>query len=179
MRKKLSVLLLLVFTLSLVVPIGLVSAKKPLIGDMDLQFNLDWPGPQTIIPEWVGTITINGEEYGMAFFNIGTGKPFDLQNNGSPLFFEEVWVIYDVGDYDFAFDENGVLTKFEFGDIVLWGYDAGLTNLKNSIYHMVGNVEEANDPFSNWIGRSVHMSGDIIWYPFGAPYQAPGIFRIN
>ena len=178
MRKKLSVLFPLVFILTLVVPIILVSAKKPLIGEMNLQFNLGWPGPpQTNIPEWVGTITIDGEEYGMAFFAIGTGKPFEDQNEGSPFFFEEVWRIYDGIHY--KFNETGFLIEFVPGPIVLWGYDVGLTNLKNSNYHMIGNVEVANDPFSMWVGRSVHMSGDIIWYPFGAPYQAPGIFRIN
>ena len=54
------------------------SARKPLRGTMDLEFNLLWPGPQqTDIPDWVGTITIDGAEYGMAFFAIGSGKAFD------------------------------------------------------------------------------------------------------
>ncbi|MFX0182296.1 MAG: hypothetical protein ACFE95_04355 [Candidatus Hodarchaeota archaeon] len=177
MKKKLSVLFLMVSFLVLI-PALSVSANTPLYGTMDLQFNLGWPGPpQTVIPDWVGTITIDGEEYGMAFFAIGTGKPFGEQNEGSPHFFVEVWRIYD--GIKIKFNDDGVLTKFKPGSILLWGYDTGLTNLANSKYHMTGTVEEAFGPFSMYVGRNVYMSGEIIWYPFGAPQFAPGIFRID
>ncbi len=74
MRKKLTVVILVVSLLTLV-PTLAVSDEKPLRGTMDLQFNLAWPGPQEDIPDWVGHITIDGDVYGMVFFNIGTGKP--------------------------------------------------------------------------------------------------------
>lgn len=66
-------------------------------------------------------------------------------------------------------------------DVLLWGYDTGLTNLANSKYHMTGTVEEANGDFSALEGRRVYMSGEILWYPTDppAPHYAPGIIRIN
>lgn len=170
----------LVLAVSLVLSLGAIaplSAKAPLTGAMDLQFNLAWTGPQEEIPEWVGTITIDGDVYGMAFFAIGSGKPFDEDPSASVHFFEEIWKIYD--DLDFEFDEDGNLASFVPGSPVLWGYDTGITNLKNSKYHMSGSVVEAAEPFAEWVGRKVYMRGIIEWYEFGAPQFAPGTFRIN
>jgi len=175
MKTKLSIVHVMVLILSLVAAAP-VSAKAPLVGAMDLQFNLGWPGPQAHTPDWVGTITIDDEEYGMAFFAIGSGKPFNEDPSASVHFFEEIWKIYD--ELEFEFNEFGVLTEFEEGDVLLWGYDTGITNLKNSKYHMNGSVE-ADDLFDEWVGRNVHMSGDIEWYDSGAPQSAPGTFRIN
>jgi hypothetical protein len=177
MKKKFITLILVISFLTLVPPLATVSAKKPLIGIMDLQFNLAWPGPQDEIPDWIGTITIDGEEYGMAFFAIGSGKPFETDPSTSVHFFEEIYEIYF--DLTYAFDNDGNLIVFEPSEIALWGYDVGITNMVNSKYHMKGNVEDADGDFEKWIGRNVFMSGIIEWYPFGAPYLAPGTFRIN
>jgi hypothetical protein len=177
--KKLSVVLL-VFAFSLaLVAAAPVLAKKPdpsLTGILNLQFNLGWPGPSKTIPDWVGHITLDGEEYGMAFFNIGTGKPFDAIG-GNVLFFGEIWTIYESIVYEF--DEDGVLTVFEPGTILLNGTDEGVVSLANSKYRMNGEVTEAFGDFEMWQGRNVHMSGIIVWYPFGAPFTAPGICRFN
>lgn len=170
--KRLIVLLALAFIVALV-PVGTAQAKKPLIGTMDLEYNLLWPGPQDAIPDWVGTITIDGTEYGMSFFCIGSGKAFDDNLKGKVHFFEEIWTIYDWMTFDFETQE------LEYGEILLWGYDVGQTNIQNSNYHMNGNVEVAIGDFAIWQGRSVHMSGEIIWYDFGAPHYAPGTFRVN
>ena len=177
MMKKLTSVILVISFLTLVSTLTTVSAKNPLIGTMELQFNLAWPGPQADIPDWVGTITIDDVEYYMAFFAIGSGKPFATDPSISVHFFEEIYVIYF--ELDFTFDENGLLIDFDPGAIALWGYDVGITNMINSKYHMNGNVEEANGIFEPWIGRNVFMSGVIEWYPFGAPQYAPGTFRIN
>ncbi len=158
-----------------------VSAGQPLSGEMDLQFNLAWPGPdQTDVPDWVGTITIDGTDYGMAFFNTGSGKPF-VDNPSDVVFFEETWVVYE--DLEFAFD-GFVLTVFEPGKVVLSGYDRGIVTVVNSRYHMIGDVQYADGPFASRLGGSVHMSGSIVWgdgtvYPEGAPHYAPGTLRIN
>lgn len=151
-------------------------AEKPVWGDMDLQFNLGWPGPQDTVPAWVGTIMIDGDEYGMAFFNLGTGKPFDEQPSHN-VFFGERWTIY--ADLEFEFDENGVLATFVPGDTVLSGYDRGITTDRNSKYRMNGDVTVATGGFEQLLQRKVHMSGDIVWYDFGAPQFGPGTFRIN
>lgn len=78
--------------IAFVLTIGLstVEARKQLVGTMDLQFNLGFPGPQTEIPDWMGHITINDEVYGMVFFNIGTGKSFDIATKGRNVFFGEI-----------------------------------------------------------------------------------------
>jgi hypothetical protein len=155
-----------------------VNAGAPITGTMDLEYNLAWPGPQAEVPDWIGTITIDGTEYGMAFFAIGSGKPWDPieKSTGSAYFFGEIWEIYESIDFKF---KNGVLKKFKPGDIVLKGTDEGLTNLNNNNYGMNGIVTETNQDFANWLGHNVHMSGEIIWYDFGAPHYAPGTFQLN
>lgn len=153
-------------------------AKKPVVGEMDLQFNLGWPGPQAEVPIWVGTVTIDGVDHGMAFFNIGTGKPFaDQPNPDAVLFAGEIWTIYD--KLGLVFDEDGVLTTFAPGDVLLSGQDQGTVTLSNATYRLNGSVEEANGDFSTWLDRKVHMNGDIEFYPSGAPHFAPGTFRLN
>ena len=181
MKRNLLVVLTLVSFLTLV-PVLSVNAKKPLIGTMDLQYNLGWPGPsQTDFPDWVGTVTINDLEYGMAFYAIGSGKPFGDKVTGSAFFFEEIWEIYEVDSLVFEFDADGFIIEdtYSKGEILLCGFDVGLTNMQNSNYHMKGKVEYASGIFSDWFGRSVHMMGEIEWYPFEAPHFAPGVFRIN
>ena len=49
------------------------------------------------------------------------------------------------------------------------GDDRGVVTLSNGKYRMNGSVGEAVGIFSNWAGRNVHTSGDIEFYPFGAP----------
>lgn len=171
------ILLALALTLGVAAP---ATAETPLVGAMDLQFNLAWPGPSEEIPDWVGTVTIDGVEYGMAFFNTGTGKPFASQPKGGVIFFEETWVIYH--DLHFAFEETDagfVLTEFEPGDVLLSGYDRGVVSLANGAYRMNGFVEEANDPYASWLDRQVHMSGTVMFSAQGAPLYAPGTFRLN
>jgi hypothetical protein len=171
-RRLFGALLVLVFAVALI-PLGMVQAKKPLVGAMELEYNMFWPGPQAAIPDWVGNITIDGTKYGMTFFCIGSGKAFDDFLKGKVHFFEEIWVIYDWMTFDF---ETQVL---DYGEILLRGYDIGQTNIQNSNYHMNGNVEMAVEEFAAWEGRSVHMSGKIIWFDVGVPLYAPGTFRIN
>jgi hypothetical protein len=187
-KVKASSLLLLVFTLALL-PAGLTQAKKPLIGTMDLEFNLAWfeVGPQEGVPDWVGTINIDGEQYGMLFFAIGSGKPFTADPpGGSVHFFEEIWAIYDMGDK--VFPEIPTLDGWEYwlpddtppDELILCGHDVGITNRINSKYHMNGNVEYAAEGWETYLGRNVHMSGEIIWDEItGFPLEAPGTFRIN
>lgn len=154
-----------------------VSAKTPLTGTMTLQFNLGWSEPSNDVPIWVGNIVIDGAEYGMAFFNLGTGKPFEEDRPGLASFFGERWAIYH--GLDFTFDENGFLTEFVPGPTALWGYDAGVVSFANVTYRMNGSVEDASAEFAEWIGRNVHMSGTIEFSDAGAPLYAPGMFRVN
>jgi len=149
-------------------------AKQPLYGEMQLDFNPGWGGPSTTVPEWTGTIAIGDGAYGMAFFNIGSGKPFVDPFTGNVLFFGEIWVIYQWLTFD-----NGVL---DHGEVLLWGTDQGVVTFANSKYRMNGKVEAASEIFAEWEGRIVHMSGIIVWDtsgPVPVPVSAPGRFRIN
>jgi hypothetical protein len=179
MRQKL--LFPILFALTIVVgAVAPATAKTPLIGTMDLQFNLGSLEPGDEVPGWVGTVTIDGVDYGMAFFNLGTGKPFDSQPSGGVIFFEETWVIYQ--DLHFVFEEvegGFILTEFDPGDVLLSGYDRGVVTVANGTYRMNGFVEEANGPYTSWLGRQVHMSGTVIFSAQGAPNFAPGTFRLN
>lgn len=179
MRRKLLVPLIIALTITL----GLASpatAKKPLAGPMDLQFNLLWPGPSEVVPTWVGTVTLDGTAYGIAFFNTGTGKSFDLEPDDTARFFEETWVIYRDLHYNFEeVDAGFILTEFEPGEVLLSGYDRGVFSQPNSVYRMNGYVEVANDPYADLLDRRVHMSGNLEVSPLGAPLYAPGTFRLN
>lgn len=183
--KRLIVLLALAFIVALV-PALPAQTKKPLRGTMDLEFNLLWPEPQDVIPDWVGNITIDDTEYGMLFFAIGSGKAFDDNLKGKVHFFKEIWAIYDTTvDFTSLLPSNKTadwaywLPSNNPAELVLWGYDVGQTNTQNNNYHMNGNVEVAIGDFAIWQDRNVHMSGEIIWYDFGAPHYAPGTFRVN
>jgi hypothetical protein len=186
--KKLSVVLIL-FALSLtLVAATPVQAKKHVTGSMELEFNVLWPGPQTDIPDWVGTITFEGDatEYGMAFFAFGSGKAFGDKTTGMAFFFAEIWTIYDWVDLiTYVDDEGNVFQWVEYGEILMWGYDYGVTKLANSKYHMNGDIQ-FDDLFGKYVGRNVHLNGMIEWQtiqtpegPVVAPLAAPGTFRIN
>ena len=189
MKGRASSLLLLALTFTMaLVPAVLVKAE-PLRGTMALEFNLAWfeVGPQEGVPDWVGTIEINDVTYGMLFFAIGSGKPFTADPpGGSVHFFEEIWAIYDMGDK--VFPEIPTLDGWEYwlpddnppDELILCGHDVGITNRINSKYHMNGNVEYAAEGWETYLGRNVHMSGEIIWDEItGFPLYAPGTFRMN
>lgn len=182
-------ILALIFLLTFVSVAPALAMEKPQ-GEMNLEFNLDWfvIGPQTFVPDWVGTITIDDKEYGMLFFAFGSGMPFVTPpyKGGHIHFFEEIWAIYDNGgDFEITLPNGNFddwaqwLPENNPETLVLRGYDRGITNILNSKYHMSGYVEEAFEEFAGWEGRNVFMSGIIIWYPNGAPNLAPGTFRIN
>ena len=187
MRKRLSIALSLIVVLSLLM-VAPVSADPPMRGTMDLTFNLGAPGsPPAECPDiaWIGTITIDGDVYDMAFFPIGSGKPFDSDPSTSVPFFEEIWTIYELGTFDYEFttmpDGVDILTTCddELAVPVLSGHDSGTTSLMASRYRMKGEVDYAAGPFAGLEGRQVHMGGTVEWYPFGAPHFAPGDFRLK
>ncbi len=171
MRKKLSILFLFVSVLTLV-PVVSVSAEKPhLIGIMDLTLKfeeLPAPYPSEWVVTWQGHIDFGpGKVYGMRFILIGTGIPRE-DPTGKAGHFGEIWEI---------FDDNP-------NNLILWGFDKGVTNQKKGLtwpYRMNGHVEDAALDWEAYLGRNVHMSGDIVWVgaPFTPGSTAPGEFRIN
>ena len=160
-KKNIPLVLTATITLALIL-IAPAQAKKPLIGMMDLTFNLEWSGPSETVPEWVGTITIDGAEYDMKAYNLHSSFL------GETLHFGEIWKIWD-GD-----------------SLILQGTDEGVVSLANNKYRINGVVTEAYGDFAIWEGRNVHMSGYITWQNLGTeenpimvPETAPGEFRIN
>jgi hypothetical protein len=140
-----------------------------LTGEMDLYFDLAavWPDD----PVWVGTVTFEDYGvYGMRFYHL---SPFKEYSQASP--FEDYFEIYNLSDET----------------VVLGGPDVGVTVLANkppdpTKYHMNGEIDAAAEPFEEWLGRNVHMSGVITWQvlstpdgPVVAPATAPGTIRLN
>jgi hypothetical protein len=185
LRKLTVILLVFAFSLALVAATP-VQAKKPLRGTMDLDFNVYWYGyNKWDIPDWIGTITFDGDDtvFGMAFFAFTTGKPFDTQNPGMAFFFGEIWAIYESVELITTFVDGEVHQEFIGTNLLMWGYDYGVTIGANTKYHMNGDVQ-LDDLFGEYVGRHVYMSGAITYYtegPFtGFPdYTYGGQFRVN
>ena len=184
MRRRIFVLLLMVVALSLV-SLAPATAKKPLVGDMELEFNLNfdttWPCNHIT---WAGTVDFDGDMYEMIFI------PTDAKDVGNAHHFWEDWLIYPYDPQNPLFVwgdfEPRVLVACDPGEVspVLWGTDKGVSS-PNSKYRMNGTIDGAEPPFEDWLGRNVHMSGTIEWYDdvalpwFGAPHYAPGVFRAH
>ncbi len=131
------------------------------------------PGPD--VPDWVGTVTSGGYTYGMAFFYIDSGKPFSddpaVHSTGMAGFFGEIWRIYN---NPIPVDDDGCAVP-DTGDVVAWGYDAGVVSFANLKYRMTGSVEEASGALASWAGRNIYMRGTI-----GPDFlTAPGTLRVN
>ena len=69
MKRRLSIVLVLVLALTMVI-VAPAGAKKPLGGNMELEFNLAFipEGSGTELITWVGTVELEDELYGIAFF---------------------------------------------------------------------------------------------------------------
>ena len=75
---------------------------------------------------------------------------------------------------------NNRCDKTTCGTYTIVNIRPGITNIINCKYHMNGNVEYAAEGWETYLGRNVHMSGEIIWDEItGFPLEAPGTFRIN
>jgi len=45
------------------------------VGNVDLSWNDCWQAPSDEVPDWVGTVDMDGTVYDLVFFNIGDGRP--------------------------------------------------------------------------------------------------------
>ena len=136
---------------------------------MDLDFNVYWYGyNEWDIPDWIGTITFDDDDtvYGMAFFG-------------------EIWAIYESVELVIVLDDEGNLISQDFigTNLLMWGYDYGVTVGANTKYHMNGDVQ-LDDLFGVYVGRHVHMSGAITYYTSGPwagwpDFTYGGEFRVN
>jgi len=166
MKKCFSVVLATAVLLS-VVTASPLSAKQPLRGWIDADFNLGFGDEATPCPQitWVGNIDIDGVLYGFAWTPTAP-----LREVGKTIHFEDMWMIYES---PFAYD-GGVFEECE-AEMAVWGYDAGAASHVNAVAN--GTVEWVNPdgPFDEALtGRNIHWSG-----PSGSSTEFSGWFRIN
>jgi hypothetical protein len=103
-----------------------VTAQDQVSGTMDLTWNSCWEAPSEAVPDWIGTIDMDGDVYDMLFFNVGSGRPPDTALAEHLVPFNEMWAIYR--DLEVSVDADCALQKLE-GDLVLWGHDHGISDL--------------------------------------------------
>ena len=120
MTRKLLAIITAVGLLSTLVaaPVG---ADTPLVGEMELQFNLGLGDPTAPCPEfsWAGTIDFDGATFGLAFI------PTARIDGGRGFLFQELWIVYESFVPEFT---DGLLTGCR-ADITMWGYDEGIANM--------------------------------------------------
>jgi hypothetical protein len=151
------------------------AAQEKVTGEFDLLWNGCWEGPTESVPDWIGTIDVDGSAYDMVFFNVGSGAPPDYPIPEGTGMFNEVWAVYD--GLEIIFDEECALQAYE-GDLVLWGLDHGAADMEAASYQMTGEVMEAVGPFEGLAGKDVYMSGTFFTNDDGVE-QAPGVLEIG
>ena len=164
MKKFNLVLAVLVFVMALV-PTGVVEAKRPFRATIFYDFRgaddppeFDSEGRLLV---WEGTIS--GPDIGGTRTIKWWGVP-STPTTGQVFHFIERWEILDGEDLLLAGDDKGTTTA---------------RHGKNTIWRTNGIVTDADEAFEIWIGRHVHMGGDVTWEAPGTPDFGNGIFRIN
>ena len=175
LRKLTASLSLVLMAVLAVVPAA--TAQDKTTGEFDLSWNGCWTGPSDQVPDWVGTIDLDGDVHDMVFFNLGNGRPPLSQDlpEGSGAFLE-IWAVYD--GLEIGFDEECALTTYA-GDLVMWGHDAGLSQYDAQEYAMTGTVVEAFGDYADLAGSGVAMSGTFTVDEEGNPLTAPGVLEIG
>jgi hypothetical protein len=175
MLRKLAISLSLVLTAVLALaPAAMAEDKAE--GAFDLAWNECWPGPNDEVPDWVGTIDMDGDVHDMVFFLLGDGRPpnHDL---AEPLgAFIEIWAIYD--GLEITYDEECARETYA-GDLVMWGHDAGVTDWGAMEFAMTGTVVEGFGDYADLAGTDVAMSGTATVDDDGNPLTAPGVLEIG
>ena len=125
---------------------------------------------------WSGTVDVDGDVYDIVFWSVGGGLPPGLQTPETARAFNEVWAAYD--GLEVAFDDECAVATFE-GDLVLWGLNAGLSDLEASTYSATGIVMDGVGAFDGLAGAAMAMDGTITFTEEGAPASAPGMLEIG
>jgi hypothetical protein len=172
MLRKLAISLSLVLTAVLALAPAAMAEDKAQ-GAFDLTWNGCWEGPNDEVPDWIGTIDIDGDVHDMVFFNLGDGRP---PNNDLDGAFIEIWAVYD--GLEIAYGEECATETYE-GDLVMWGHDAGVSDFEAQTYSMAGTVVEAFGDYADLAGQPVAMSGTFSLTPDGSPETAPGVLVIG
>ena len=150
-------------------------AEGGVSGKMDLKWNACYGGPPSEeVPDWIGTVELDGAVHDILYFNVATGRPPTLPPQEPPMLSaHEIWAIYD--GLELLFDDECAIETFE-GDLVLWGHDYGVATLPDFVLN--GTVIEASADFTELAGHDVTISGVVDLTEEGAPSAAPGEFVI-
>lgn len=147
--------------------------QDKLSGPMDLQWNACYGAPPSEeIPDWIGTVELDGKVYDVLFFNVGTGRPPTDRVEAPEMTAHELWAIYD--GLELVFDEECAVQTFE-GSAVMLGHDYGRANFaEGPDYRLTGTVLEASGDFADLVGQPMEVNGIIEFSDEGAPTAAPG-----
>lgn len=140
--------------------VGPAAAKTPERGDQVMVLNQD---PDTGefglfgCPElsWFGSIELAGTIYGMALY------PLPGRVTSNVLHYEEGWKVW-TGSFTLSADPDSgslLLDECEPGEVVLAGLDTGTGSFLQTKFRSNGTVHQADDPFTEWLGRQVHQDG--------------------
>jgi hypothetical protein len=162
--KRLISLLALAFILVLVPAIS-VQSKKPL--------RYECAGSATGYG-WIGEI-LTGDLEGATMIWVSLvlefrgGEPFvDAKN---VYFYEEWFIGYNI-EYE-SLNGGWIIT----GEVLLAGWDDGVTRFKNGKFTGNGAVTAAAEGYTHLIGRKEHLSGSV--YDWGPPPLFTGTVQIN
>ena len=176
MLRKLSAGVSLVL-LAAVATVPATTAQDKLEGTMDLASNECYPGaPNLEVPDWIGTVDFDGDEYDIIFWVIAKGYPPGLEPNEGFNPFIEAWAVYD--GLELVFDEECAMQTLE-GELVMWGHHTGRTDKETKEYAATGKVLEAFGAFDGYAGTDDAMSGTVLVTEEGAPSTAPGTLVIG
>jgi hypothetical protein len=151
-------------------------AQDKVTGAYELAWNGCFTAPGDEVPDWVGAIDLEGDVYDMVFFNLGDGRPPGLDLPDGSGAFIEIWAVYD--GLELAYDDDCAPVTYA-GDLVMWGHDAGVSDLEAQAYSMTGSVAEAFGDYADLAGQDVAMSGSFTMDDDGNFLTAPGALEIG
>jgi len=165
MRRFLAVLLTGLLAL-LVVSAGPAVAKQPMRGD----FYLEPAPPGCGMVAWSGTVDFGGSVRGLYLSFTDVESVF----RGQTQHFEEYFTVTDeeIEPGTCPVDETMLLT----------GWDSGVGVFANYTFRDNGVVTDTSEDYSEWLGRKVRMSGDIVFVEVAPADFMPtlnGVLQLN
>ena len=161
MRKFWAVLLTGLLAL-LVVFAGPAMAKQPLRGDTYME--LAPPGCDNVA--WSGTVDFGGSVHGIYLSFTDVASVY----RGQTQHYEEYFTVTELPLAPGSCPADDVT-------MLLTGWDFGIGNFANLTYRDNGVVTDTSPDYSEWLGRKVRMSGDIVFV--GAVPTLDGVLQLN
>ena len=152
------------------------TAQEKVEGEFDLAWNECWPGYNDEVPDWVGTVDLDGDVHDMVFFLLGNGRPPGQELGDDRGAFIEIWAIYD--GLEITYGEECAPESLE-GELVMWGHDAGVSDFGAKEFAMTGKVVESSGDYSDLAGADVVMNGTFTMDEDGNLLTAPGTIEIG